>query len=147
MVAVSSRKHLLLLPSDRICGMAIRPETTQTIETYTFWQFRLSETGSAATDLDEISQAVRIILTTPKGSVPHRPDFASSIYDYLDLPLNVVRSRIVEDVTTSLIRFEPRIEVRSVLVTSLSGIGEKVRVRVEYLVTEVNVRSFVEVNF
>ncbi|MEX3817970.1 hypothetical protein AB3X93_06210, partial [Paraburkholderia sp. BR14262] len=50
--------------------------------------------GKVATDVDDIAQCIPIILHTPLGSDPHRPDFGSSVDDYLDSPINEARPSI-----------------------------------------------------
>ena len=36
----------------------------------------------------DIDQSIRVILGTPKGSNPHRPDFASNLHLYLDYSID-----------------------------------------------------------
>lgn len=126
--------------------MSIELQTTQTIEPFTFWQFALNRTGEAATDLDDIRQAMRIILLTPKGSVPHRPNFAIGIYDYLDLPLNVVTNRLVAETWRALTQFEPRIDVLEVNVFP-GAAPERIRIRVDFRVKVNQLQYFVEFPF
>lgn len=61
-----------------------------------------------------VFQNIRIILTTPKGTVPHRPDFAVDYRDFLDnpTPLNVGRLKalIVDAIET----YEPRAKVKAI---------------------------------
>ena len=54
--------------------------------TYADWQYKLDTIGSVAEGKEDINQCIAIILLTPKGSVPHRPDFGSNIYKYIDYP-------------------------------------------------------------
>lgn len=62
--------------------------------------------------LDDIDQCIRVILTTPVGSVPHNVGFGSNMYLYLDLPANQARPKIVREVFYALNRWEPRIQVK-----------------------------------
>lgn len=48
---------------------------------------------------------------TPKGSVPHRPEFGSDIWRYLDLPTGEAIPHVVREGIEALRRWEPRIEV------------------------------------
>ena len=41
------------------------------------WQPALGEIGAVVVDLEDIAQAIRIIVTTPQGSDPHRPLFGA----------------------------------------------------------------------
>lgn len=69
------------------------------------------------TDIDDIKQCIFVILNTPKGSDPLRPDFASDLHLYIDMPINAARPYIVREATEALRRWEPRIEVIKVLVS------------------------------
>lgn len=76
--------------------------------------------GELVTDTQDVDQCIRIILTTPKGSDPHRPQFGSNMHLYVDYPVNVARPHIVREAVNSLREWEPRIEVVKVSV-ELSG--------------------------
>lgn len=67
--------------------------------------------GQVLTDLDELAQSIRIILTTPKGSDPLRPEFATDIYRLIDRPLAEVRLLLVRECVNALRNFEPRISI------------------------------------
>ncbi len=57
------------------------------------WQPALGSFGIVETIAD-IDQAIRVILRTPKGSDPHRPDFGSNVHLYLDYPINQAVPRL-----------------------------------------------------
>lgn len=76
--------------------------------------------GELVTDTQDVDQCIRIILSTPRGSAPHRPEFGSSLHLYLDYPVSVARPHIVREAVGSLRQWEPRIEIVSVDV-SLDG--------------------------
>ncbi len=59
------------------------------------WQPKLNEIGSVVEDLDDIDQCIRIILMTRKGSDPHRPEFGSDIWQYIDAPVNITIPNII----------------------------------------------------
>ena len=65
--------------------------------------------------IKSIQQNVRLILTTPKGSDIHRPDFGSDLWKFIDQPLNVITlGRIRAEITDAIERWEPRVKVLSV---------------------------------
>ncbi len=80
------------------------------------WSSKLGELGQIVEGLDDISQCIEIILTTPKGSVPHRLDFGCDIYKFVDSPPAAASSYIVSEVYNALSKWEPRITVESVQV-------------------------------
>ncbi|TWC18652.1 hypothetical protein FBY06_114110 [Pseudomonas sp. SJZ085] len=75
------------------------------------WQPTLGTSGEVVEGLRDIDQSIRIILTTPKGSDPHRPEFGSDLHLYLDWPTNRVTPHLVREAVDAIRRWEPRISV------------------------------------
>ncbi len=64
--------------------------------------------------LESIEQNITIILSTPKGSDPHRPEFGSDINTFVDLPLTVITAgKIKAEIKEAIERWEPRVSVNS----------------------------------
>ena len=72
--------------------------------------------GEVVTGMDDIHQAIHILLGTVPGSDPHRPTFGCDIWRHLDAPLSHARPRIVRDVIYAIDRWEPRVRVVRVTV-------------------------------
>lgn len=87
-----------------------------------YWQPAIGKLGAFVTGLDDIEQAIRIIVATPKGSLPHRPEFGCDLLAYLDSPQGAATPLIIREVTQALEAFEPRIVVSRVGVV-LSSLG------------------------
>ncbi|WP_326658780.1 GPW/gp25 family protein [Streptomyces sp. NBC_00385] len=65
----------------------------------------------------EIEEAIGLVLGTAPGERPMRPEFGCGIHDYVFAPGDgATAGRIAHEVRTSLERWEPRIEVRDVVV-------------------------------
>ncbi|MCK9514076.1 MAG: GPW/gp25 family protein [Pigmentiphaga sp.] len=79
--------------------------------TAAWWQPRLDAHGEIVEGLDDIHQCIRIILLTPKGSDPHRPEFGSDLWHYVDHPVGEAVPHVVREGIEALARWEPRIEV------------------------------------
>lgn len=79
------------------------------------WQLALGGDG-VAQQIADIHQCIRIILTTPKGSDPLRPEFGCDAGNYLDLPLDAARPHIVREARAAL-AWEPRVTVSDVTVS------------------------------
>jgi len=75
------------------------------------WQPRLHAPGEVVEGWLDIDQAIRIILTTPKGSDRHRPEFGFGGYDYLDWPVNRATPHLVREAVRAIRRWEKRAEV------------------------------------
>ncbi|CBJ43025.1 GPW/gp25 family protein [Ralstonia solanacearum] len=59
----------------------------------------------------DIDQSIRVILGTPKGSDPHRPDFGSNIHLYLDYPVDQAVPHLVREAVEAIRWWEPRCEL------------------------------------
>ncbi|MBY8957135.1 GPW/gp25 family protein [Pseudomonas sp. MIS38] len=96
------------------------------------WQPALGTTGEVVEGLRDIDQSLRIILTTPKGSDPHRPEFGSNLHLYLDWLTNRVTPHLVREAIESIRHWEPRVSVIAVL-TQINA--QQIIVRVQWRVT------------
>lgn len=79
--------------------------------TATHWQPALGTPGEVVEGLRDIDQAIRIILTTPKGSDAHRPEFGSDLHLYIDWPHNRVTPYLVRETVEAIRRWETRVSV------------------------------------
>ncbi len=80
------------------------------------------------TGLEDLRQAIAIILRTPRGSDPLRPEFGSNLHLYIDYPVNRARPHLVRETVDALRRWEPRLSVVSVAVSQAGDAGVKVSV-------------------
>lgn len=107
--------------------------TPYTSITAAHWQPALGTSGEVVEGLRDIDQAIRIILTTPKGSDAHRPEFGSDLHLYIDWPTNRVTPHLVREAVDAIRRWETRVSVVQVQV----GIDvEHVTVRVQWRVAD-----------
>lgn len=75
------------------------------------WQPALRATGEVVEGVSDIDQAIRIILATPKGADPHRPDFGSDIHRYIDYPVDQAIPHLVRESVEAIRKWEPRCEL------------------------------------
>lgn len=80
----------------------------------TNWTLSLEKQGEIVQGLAEISQCLRVLITTRKGSDPLRPTFGCDIYLYQDLPINQAIPRMVKSVSEAIAIWETRINVTSI---------------------------------
>ena len=97
------------------------------------WQPALGTSGEVVEGLRDIDQAIRIILTTPKGSDAHRPEFGSDLHLYIDWPTNRVTPHLVRESVDAIRRWETRV---SVVQVHVSIDDEHVTVRVQWRVAD-----------
>ncbi|MEW5607957.1 MULTISPECIES: GPW/gp25 family protein [Pseudomonas] len=77
-------------------------------------------TGEPISGLDHLRQSIEDILTTPLGSRRMRPEYGSKLRRYVDLPVNEGwKSAVQAEVARSLGRWEPRLRLERVVVTSV----------------------------
>ena len=82
--------------------------------TSVFWQPALQAPGEIVRGLDDIRQAIQIILRTPRGSDPHRPEFGSNLHLYIDWPVARAIPHVVRESVDAIRRWEPRCQLMSV---------------------------------
>jgi Bacteriophage baseplate protein W len=92
-----------------------------------------------------IEQSIRIILGTARGERPMRPEFGCGVHELSFAPLdNRLVVRVERDVSESLRRWEPRIDVRAVHATIDPSEVGRLNIAIEYAVRHTNdVRNLV----
>lgn len=89
---------------------------------------------------EKIEESIRLILSTRPGERPMRPEFGCAAHDFLFAATTSPRTigAISRAVEAALARWEPRIEVRSVLAGPAPGAAWVLVVEVEYLIRATN---------
>lgn len=88
-------------------------KTVDSIESL-WWQPELGKFGSVVEDIEDIAQCIKIILTTRKGQDPHRPEFGSDIWKYIDYPVNEAIPNIIREVINAINTWEPRCQIKRI---------------------------------
>src|SRR3954464_1464960 len=87
----------------------------------------------------EVEEAIRLVLATAPGERPMRPDFGCAIHDLVFAPVNeATAGRIRYEVRTSLDRWEPRIEVSDVEVTTTEDDATVLLINIRYAIRGTN---------
>ena len=110
--------------------------------TYIDWQYKLNDIGSVAEGIEDINQCIAIIITTPKGTVPHRPTFGSDVYKYVDYPIISAKPNIIRETIDAINMWEKRIKVDSV---SVENNEEQLKVKVQWSLVDSDYKGNVEV--
>lgn len=119
--------------------------TTLNEITYIDWQLKLNEIGSVSEGIEDINQCIAIILSTQKGSVPHRPTFGSDILKYVDYPINSAKANIIRETVDAITLWETRVNVDSV---SVEIDKTQLKIKVQWSLKEdSSVSSTTEVNY
>ena len=119
--------------------------TTLNEITYVDWQLKLNEIGSVSEGIEDINQCIAIILSTQKGSVPHRPTFGSDILKYVDYPINSAKANIIRETVDAITLWETRVNVDSV---SVEIDKTQLKIKVQWSLKEdSSVSSETEVNY
>jgi phage baseplate assembly protein W len=87
----------------------------------------------------EVQEAIRLILGTAYGERPMRPEFGCGIHDFVFAPADATTAgRIAYAVSVSLRRWEPRIELHDVVVTTDEADGATLYIDVQYVLRGTN---------
>lgn len=94
--------------------------------------------GSACPDTPaQIAQSIRLILLTYPGERPLRPDFGSRARSFLFEPMTRTRCELLrQEVFAALVKWEPRIELLAVEVTTERRAAGQINVAVAYRIAE-----------
>jgi phage baseplate assembly protein W len=88
---------------------------------------------------EDIRQSIWIILSTAKGERVMRPDFGCGIHDLVFDSISTATVGLLENhVREALIKFEPRIEVLRVAVSSAEADLGRLLIELRYRVRETN---------
>jgi len=109
---------------------------------YVDWQPKLNDIGEVVQGIDDINQCIYIILTTQKGSVPHRPTFGSNIYQYIDYPVQEAIPNIIREVIDAITEWEKRVEISQV---SAELDKANVKIKIEWNLVDSDITSITEV--
>lgn len=108
--------------------------------TSAWWSFGLGA-DVIVQNADDIEQCLTVIATTPRGVDPHRPGFASNIYDYLDRPIPQATPFVIRELITAVERWEPRIALDALSVEAFSPDIAGVTVRADWSIPQSTVES------
>ena len=91
---------------------------------------------------DSIKESIIIILTTGKGERVMRPDFGCGINELAFAQNNTSTASLIQFyIQESLLKWEPRIEVLDVSVTSDEDERNLLTINIEYMVKTINTRD------
>nr|BDD47399.1 baseplate protein [bacterium] len=106
------------------------------------WQPDLNNFEEMVTDEDDVKQCINIILKTPRGSVPFRPEFGSEIWRFVDYPVNEAIPFVIQDIIFSLTVCEERLKI----IRILPEINEsKLKFNIEFELKKNNQKSIMEI--
>jgi len=106
------------------------------------WQPKLGGIGEVVEDIADINQCIRIILSTPKRSDPHRPEFGSDVWKYIDYPIKEAIPNIIREAIDAINTWEPRIRIKNIRVEVIES---QVRLRIEWILKETEQTQSLEV--
>tara|TARA_B100001971_G_C17861999_1_gene368807 strand:+ start:37 stop:450 length:414 start_codon:yes stop_codon:yes gene_type:complete len=107
------------------------------------WRFPMAVDGTGGLSLvrgeKDIEESIRIILGTPKGERMMRPEFGSSIHEFVFAPNNATTAGLLAyHVREALLRWEPRIAISQIDVQPDPVERNYVLINIGYLVKATN---------
>lgn len=79
------------------------------------WQMKVGQLGAVVEDLADVEQSIQLILMTPRGSAPLRPEFGSDVYLSIDAPPTVAGPAMVAAAHEAVKAWEPRAAIERVV--------------------------------
>jgi hypothetical protein len=87
----------------------------------------------------ELEEAMRVVLATAPGERPMRPEFGCGIHDYVFAPADAATAGLIAyEVRSSLLRWEPRVEVEDVNVRPDLDDPAMMLIQIKYTVKDTN---------
>lgn len=80
-------------------------------------QMQLGAVGQEVTGLDELEQSLRIIVRTPKGSVPGRPTFGVDVFAWVDDPITTLRPKAIRELQRSIPESDARLAILGIVIS------------------------------
>lgn len=90
------------------------------IEAYD-WQVQLHDANSIVEGVDSIKQSIYLILSTPVGAIPHRPDFGCNAWKYIDYPTSSAIPNIITEAIRSVRNYEKRVDLTNIIANLEGG--------------------------
>lgn len=81
------------------------------------WQLSTAGLGLISQGLDDIGQAITLIVTTEKGTDPLRPMFGCDVSKYIDQPLPIAAANMTRAIVDAVGFWEPRVVLTDVFHT------------------------------
>ncbi len=106
------------------------------------YAIKINGNGRCQSLVEDIFQSIKIILLTRKGEKIHDPDFGCGVWDELDRP-HTRAPYIVKEVYKALRKYEPRIEVLSV-VPKMLDVG-RLEVEIEFIIKDTNQKTSITI--
>ncbi len=103
------------------------------------WPLAVDSTGGIAMveGTTELEQAMYLILATTPGERPMRPEFGSRLREFVFAAADATTAGLIAgEVRASLLRWEPRIDVESVVVTADPDDAATLWIDIAYVVRE-----------
>jgi uncharacterized protein len=99
----------------------------------------LDDEVNLVADADDIRESIRLILETDPGERVMRPDFGAGLRRTVFEPINTATLTLVQHrVESALVAWEPRIDVKDVVVTAANAAAGVLNIRIDYLLRATN---------
>jgi phage baseplate assembly protein W len=70
-------------------------------------QLKLGAIGQVVEGIEDLRQRVKIVLETPKGFDPHRPEFGSDIWQWVDKPFTEALPHVIVEAYEAIEKWVP----------------------------------------
>ncbi|WP_457679437.1 GPW/gp25 family protein [Thermovibrio sp.] len=86
-------------------------------------QLKLGAIGETVEGLEDLRQRIKIVLETPKGFDPHRPEFGSNIWQWVDKPFTVAMPNVIAEVYEAIEKWIPDFKPTQIKIAEADSSG------------------------
>ena len=86
-------------------------------------QLKLGAIGRTVEGIEDLAQRIRIVLETPKGFDPHRPEFGSNIWQWVDRPFTEAMPNVIAEAYDAIEKWIPDFKPTQIKVTEADSNG------------------------
>ena len=86
-------------------------------------QLKLGAIGQVVEGIEDLRQRIKIVLETPKGFDPHRPEFGSDIWRWVDRPFTEALPNVIAEAYEAIEKWVPDFKPTKIRVLEADSSG------------------------
>ncbi|WP_456436912.1 GPW/gp25 family protein [Desulfurobacterium sp.] len=86
-------------------------------------QLKLGAIGEIVEGIEDLRQRIKVVLETPKGFDPHRPEFGSNIWQWVDRPFTEAMPNVIAEAYDAIEKWIPDFKPTQIKVTEADSSG------------------------
>jgi phage baseplate assembly protein W len=86
-------------------------------------QLKLGAIGQVVEGIEDLRQRIKLVLETPKGFDPHRPEFGSDIWRWVDKPFTEALPNVIAEAYEAIEKWVPDFKPTQIRVLEADSSG------------------------